>query len=300
MNKRPRTDGVSHGLSMRAAVYHSFGGPISVESVPRPKVPDGGVVLEVKATGVCRSDWHGWKGHDSDIADHGLPFIPGHELSGVVSEVGAGVANFEVGDRVAVPFILSCGQCRECARLRPTICEAQEQPGFTMRGSFAEFVALPRADRNLTKLPDSVGFVAAAALGCRFTTAYRAVVQQGKLTEGDTVAVFGCGGLGLSCVMLAVAHGASIIVAVDTNPAARAKAVALGAHHAVDATIGSDDVRARVLELTEGVGADLTFQGDVRGCGVGHAARWTHGPGWPTARRQRARRSNGACSGARN
>ena len=224
-NKRPRTGEPS---TMRAAVYHSFGGPIAVENVPRPKAPNGGVVLEVKATGVCRSDWHGWKGHDSDIVDHGLPFVPGHELSGIVSEVGTGVTNFAIGDRVAVPFILSCGHCRECARSRPTICESQQQPGFTIFGSFAEYVALPRADLNIAPLPAAVGFVAAAALGCRFTTAYRAVVQQGKLDASDAVAVFGCGGLGLSCVMLAAAHGAHTIIAVDTNPAARDKALSLG------------------------------------------------------------------------
>lgn len=242
---------------MRAALYHAFSGPIAIESVPRPVAPEGGVVLAVKATGVCRSDWHGWKGHDSDIVDHGLPFVPGHELSGVVSEVGAGVTKFSVGDRVAVPFILSCGGCRECARDRPTICEAQEQPGFTMHGSFAEYVALPRAERNLARLPDSVSFVAAAALGCRFTTAYRAVLQQGRLAQGEDVAIFGCGGLGLSCVMLAAAHGARAIVAVDTNPAARTKALSLGATHAVDAALGSEHVRASVLELTGGVGATL-------------------------------------------
>ena len=89
------------------------------------------MLIEVKATGVCRSDWHGWKGHDSDIADHGLPFVPGHELSGIVVQLGEGVSGFAVGDRVAVPFILSCGGCRECARGRPTICEDQEQPGFS-------------------------------------------------------------------------------------------------------------------------------------------------------------------------
>ena len=195
--------------TMRAAVYSAFGGPITVQELPKPEAPPGGVLIEVKATGVCRSDWHGWKGHDSDIADHGLPFVPGHELSGIVAQLGEGVSGFAVGDRVAVPFILSCGGCRECARGRPTICEDQEQPGFTRFGSFAEFVALPRADRNLARLPAEVSFEAAAALGCRGTTAYRAVVQQGRLGEGESVAVFGCGGLGLSCVMMAKAHGAA-------------------------------------------------------------------------------------------
>ena len=194
-------------LSLSLSLYSPT--PNQVQELPKPEAPPGGVLIEVKATGVCRSDWHGWKGHDSDIADHGLPFVPGHELSGIVVQLGEGVSGFAVGDRVAVPFILSCGGCRECARGRPTICEDQEQPGFTRFGSFAEFVSLPRADRNLAHLPAEVSFEAAAALGCRGTTAYRAVVQQGRLGEGESVAVFGCGGLGLSCVMMAKAHGAA-------------------------------------------------------------------------------------------
>ena len=244
-------------MTMRAAVYHDFGGPIRVEQRPRPTAPKGGVVLRVCATGVCRSDWHGWKGHDPDITS--LPFTPGHELSGIVAEIGEGVQRFGVGDRVAVPFILSCGLCYECEHDRPTICAAQAQPGFTMPGSFAEYVALPRADRNLSPLPPSVSFAEAAALGCRTTTAYRAVVQRGKLVAGETVVVFGCGGLGLSCVLVAVAVGASVI-AVDTSAAARAKAEQLGASATVDASIGSDHTRRSVQALTpDGVGADVAL-----------------------------------------
>lgn len=242
---------------MKAAVYRSFGGPINIEDVPMPKAAPGGVVVEVKATGVCRSDWHGWKGHDSDIHDHGLPFVPGHELSGVIAEVGVGVTRFAVGDRVAVPFILSCGACVQCDRARPTVCEKQQQPGFTMFGSFAQFVALPRADRNLSLLPDAVSFVAAAALGCRTTTAYRAVLQQGRLQAGETCAVFGAGGVGLSCVMIAAAHGAKV-VAVDVSAAARAKARALGAAAAVDGSLPLDDVRRQVREFCGGSGADVS------------------------------------------
>ena len=239
---------------MRAALYHEFGGPIAVATLPRPTAPAGGVVVKVEATGVCRSDWHGWKGHDSDIVDHGLPFVPGHELSGTIAEVGEGVTKFRVGDRVAVPFILSCGTCRECARGRATVCEAQAQPGFTMHGSFAEFVALPRAERNLCHLPAQVTFTEAAALGCRSTTAYRAVIQRGRLEPGETLAVFGCGGLGLSAVLCAVAVGARVI-AVDVNAPARAKAEALGAVASIDATLGAELVRQVVLELTDGIGA---------------------------------------------
>lgn len=248
---------------MQAAVYRSFGGPIQVETIPRPRAPADGVVIQVKATGVCRSDWHGWKGHDSDIADHGLPFVPGHEVSGIVVEVGPNVRKISIGDRVAVPFILSCGCCRECdpaGRNRPTICERQEQPGFTMMGSFAEYLALPRADRNLSVIPKHVSFVEAAALGCRFTTAYRAVVQQGNISAQKTVAVFGVGGLGLSCVMIAAASKKSElrIIAIDVNDKALQKAKDVGATDIVNAK-KTTDVRKRILELTNGMGADLTI-----------------------------------------
>ena len=243
--------------TMLAAQYTEFGGPITVREVPRPAVSAGGVVVEVKATGVCRSDWHGWRGHDSDIRDHGLPFTPGHELSGVVVEVGAGVTRFRPGDRVAVPFILSCGACRECARGKPTVCERQEQPGFTRRGSFAQFVFLPRADRNLCHLPAAVSHVQAAALGCRTTTAFRAVVQQGRVRSGETVAVFGCGGVGLSAVMIAAGEGARVI-AVDISEANLEKARRLGARATVDAARGAEHVRDEIRRLTGGVGADLT------------------------------------------
>ena len=255
---------ISQPTTMQAAVYRSFGGPIQVETIPRPKAPADGVVIKVKATGVCRSDWHGWKGHDSDIEDHGLPFVPGHEVSGIVVEVGSDVCKFSVGDRVAVPFILSCGCCRECdpaGRNRPTICERQQQPGFTMMGSFAEYLALPRADRNLSVIPKGVSFVEAAALGCRFTTAYRAMVQQGNISAQQTVAVFGCGGLGLSCVMIAAASKTSRslrIIAIDVNDEALHKARDVGATDVVNAKTTAD-VRKRILELTNGMGADLTI-----------------------------------------
>jgi len=248
-------------MTMKAAVYRSFGGPIRVENVPFPQTPPSdGVVIQVMATGVCRSDWHGWKGHDDDVKAHGLPFVPGHEVSGVVVKVGENVRLFKPGDRVAVPFILSCGCCHSCFDKRPTVCVDQKQPGFTMWGSFAEYVALPRADRNLRKIPPSVSFVQAAALGCRFTTAYRAVLQQGRLQPQETVCVFGCGGLGLSCIMIAVTRGASNIIAVDVSEEALLKARELGATCTINAKDDDDEtVRNRVLEATNGQGADLTL-----------------------------------------
>jgi len=246
---------------MRAAVYRAFSGPITIESLPRPTAPADGVVIQVLATGVCRSDWHGWKGHDSDIEDHGMPFVPGHEVSGIIIEAGERVTKFKMGDHVAVPFILSCGKCCMCSRHnRPTICERQEQPGFTMMGSYAEYLALPRADRNLSIIPKGVSFVEAAALGCRFTTAYRAVIQQGGLnnsTSETTVAVFGCGGLGLSCIMIAAAHGAKQIIAIDVSDEALKKAKEVGANNTINAR--KENVQTRVKDMTNGMGADLTI-----------------------------------------
>ena len=249
---------------MKAAVYRSFGGPIRVENVPIPPPPErDGVVIQVKATGVCRSDWHGWKGHDGDVVEHGLPFVPGHEVSGVVVMVGSSVKSLQVGDRVAIPFILSCGSCRACHRHKPTVCHHQQQPGFTQWGSFAEFLSLPRADRNLCKITSPhVTFVQAAALGCRFTTAYRAVLQQGRLQPKQSVAVFGCGGLGLSCVMMAVAGDASTIIAVDVSSAALEKARELGATHTLRVGREEDNksVQKRLLSLTDGEeGVDVSL-----------------------------------------
>ena len=248
-----------------------------MKSVPKPKLTnDSSVIIQVMATGVCRSDWHGWKGHDDDIKQHGLPFIPGHEVSGVVVQAGNSVEKIRVGDRVAIPFILSCGCCAECRLDKPTVCLKQSQPGFTMYGSFAEFVEISRADRNLRVLPRGVSFVEAAALGCRFTTAYRAVVQQGlgllsrksvmTTAPKRVVCIFGCGGLGLSCIMIAKAFqeegNIQSIIAVDVSSKALDKALELGADHIVNVSslgMRDDAVRERVLELTNGLGAEVTI-----------------------------------------
>ncbi len=225
-----------------------------MREVPDPVAPDSGVVVEVVATGLCRSDWHAWAGHD-DIA---FPHVPGHELAGVVREVGRDVERWHVGDRVTVPFVCGCGRCEWCRSGQAQVCPDQEQPGFTHWGSFAERVALHAADTNLVALPDWLGFSAAAALGCRFATAHRALAARARVVEGEWVTVVGAGGVGLSCVMIARALGARVI-AVDRNPEALSAAAALGAEHTLlaDGTDGIDaagvvDVPAAVADLTGG------------------------------------------------
>ena len=154
-------------------------------------------------------------GHDPDIV---LPHVPGHEFAGIIRELGKGVRNWKVGDRVTVPFVCACGTCTTCQTGNQQICDDQFQPGFTHWGSFAQYVAVHRAETNLVKLPDSVSFEAAASLGCRFATSFRAVVAQGKVSGGQLVAVHGCGGVGLSAIMIAAAQGA-VVIAVDIDAA---------------------------------------------------------------------------------
>lgn len=244
---------------MRAVVITEFGVKPLVQDVAEPKPSRDGVVVRVEATGVCRSDWHAWRGHDPSVA---LPHVAGHELAGRIVEVGPEVRGWRPGERVTVPFVCACGACPQCASGNQQVCDRQFQPGSTHWGSFAEFVALDHAEANLVRLPESIDSAAAAALGCRFGTAYRAVLRQGEVRAGQWVAVHGCGGAGISAVLLAVAAGARV-VAVDLSRSALALASSLGAEVVIDAS--EADVAAAVREVTGG-GAHVSLD-----C-VGHPA----------------------------
>jgi alcohol dehydrogenase len=249
-------------------VFEEFGGPAWVREVDDPQPPPGGAVVRAEATGLCRSDWHGWMGHDAGIA---LPHVPGHEFAGEVVAVGAGVERWRGGERVTAPFVCACGRCAACARGDQQVCEEQEQPGFTHWGSFAEFVVVHRADVNLVLLPDAMPYATAAALGCRFATAYRAVIAQGGVRSGEWVAVHGCGGVGLSAVMIAAAGGARV-VAVDPAPRARELARAFGAAICLAPQETAEGTAAAVREATGG-GAHVSL--DALGSAVTCAASVT-------------------------
>ena len=230
---------------MRAIRFDAFGEAPYLTRLPAPEPPAGGAVIRVEATGLCRSDWHGWQGHDPDIAV--LPHIPGHEFAGTVAAVGEGVRRVRVGDPVVVPFVCGCGACAWCRSGNAQVCPNQWQPGFSGPGSFAELVAIPNADFNVVELPAGIASDVAASLGCRFATAYRAIVDVAGIRPGDTVAVFGCGGVGLAAIMIAASRGARV-VGVDVHGEALALARAAGAAATIDATSGdaADSVRAVV------------------------------------------------------
>ena len=192
-----------------------------------------------------------------------------------------------------MPFCLGCGTCPPCRAGETQLCDDDYQPGFTGWGSFAQYVALPHAALNLVRLPEDLGFVAAAALGCRFMTAYAAVAVHGRPGAGDWVAVHGCGGVGLSAVMIGVALGARV-AAVDVEPAKLALARELGAEVALDARDGDGDVAAAVREATGG-GAHVSHRRarqrrDLHGLGPLAAQARPARAGRPAARRRAQRR----------
>lgn len=232
---------------MKAIVFEEFQGPLYLRNVPDPSPGKCGVVINVSATGLCRSDWHGWMGHDSAIL---LPHVPGHELSGTIEALGSDVKKFSIGDRITVPFVCGCGSCEQCSSGNHQVCDNQSQPGFTHWGSFAEFVRIDQADTNLVPLPPEISDVTAATLGCRFITAFRAIVEQGKVLENQFVAVHGCGGVGLSAIMIARALGAHVI-AVDINDATLNLAHELGAFAMINTSVRTDVV-SEIKELTKG------------------------------------------------
>lgn len=250
---------------MKAAVFEAFRQPLALRDVPDPACPPDGVIVEVKACGVCRSDHHSWSGADP-VA---LPHIPGHEFSGIVLEVGALCRGFKPGDRVTAPFILGCGHCPDCTSGQPTICNDQITLGFAVWGAFAERIPIPRADFNLVRLPEAMGFEIAAAMGCRVTTAFQALVVRGAVKPGEWVAVHGCGGVGLAAIMIARAIGGRV-VAIDIRDEALAAARKAGAEAVVNAD--DRDVCGAVRDLTGGgahvsldaLGIAATFGNSIR------------------------------------
>lgn len=236
---------------MRAAVIREFNQDLSIETVPDPSCPKNGVVLQVAACGVCRSDYHGWVGGHPKV-NHGS--ILGHEYCGTVVEVGPH-AKHKIGDRLIAPFILGCGDCPACQTGASNTCESAIVPGFGTPGAYAEFVAVP-FDHNLVHLPKTMSPALAAGLGCRVTTAWHALTDRVNVRAGEWVAIHGTGGIGLSALLLAKMLGAQVVV-VDVVDEKLIHARQLGADAAVNATM--QDVAANIREITGG-GAHVSIE----------------------------------------
>ena len=236
---------------MRAAVLREYNADLSLEQVPDPECPKDGVVLQVEACGVCRSDWHGWTGEHPRVKPGQ---IPGHEYCGTVVEAGP-LASYRVGDKLVAPFILACGTCPSCQSGHQNTCPNQRLPGFIEPGAFAEYVAVP-FDHNLAPLPEILSPTVAAGLGCRVTTSWHALTGRADLKGGEWLAVHGTGGIGLSAMLLGKALGAYVVV-VDVVQEKLDHALSLGADAAVNARDG--DVAAKIKEITKG-GAHVSVE----------------------------------------
>ncbi|MFW5919334.1 MAG: zinc-dependent alcohol dehydrogenase family protein [archaeon] len=245
---------------MRAVVFAGEREPMQVETIDRPDPGPDEILVETDACGVCRSDWHAWRGDWEWIGMVPTPgLVFGHEPAGTVVEVGEDVERIDVGDRVTNPFNLGDGICPHCRAGHGNRCERSIPMGFlsTQKGAFAEYYTVRNADFNAIPLPDDVDPVDVAGLGCRFATAFHGLVHRVDVTPGDWVAVHGCGGVGLSAIHVADAIGANVI-AIDLQDDALERAESLGADRTVDASAVQDVPQAVKKHTERSRGADVS------------------------------------------
>jgi 6-hydroxycyclohex-1-ene-1-carbonyl-CoA dehydrogenase len=238
---------------MRAAVYPGNGKPLAIVDVSAPVPKPGEIVMRVAACGLCHTDLH--------YLDHGVPtfktppLILGHEAAGTVFTLGEDVAGVKVGDRVLAPSVWACGRCRYCRAGRENLCSDLVMPGNHTDGAFAEYLAVPA--KELVPLPASIPLEQACVIADAVSTPYHAVTRRGRVTAGDTVAVVGCGGVGLNVVQCAAVAGATVI-AVDLNDARLELAKRLGARFVINPKT-NERVDKAVRGLTDG-GVDVAFE----------------------------------------
>jgi len=238
---------------MKAAVFHGTDIGLKFEDIPIPKIGPGEILVKVAACGVCHTDLH--------YIEHGVPthkkppLVLGHEASGVVEEVGADVTRLAKGQRVLIPAVLTCGECTFCRMGRENICSAMTMLGNHINGAYAEYVGVPAKD--VLALPDSIPLEQAAIIADAISTPYHAVKNRAQVRPGDTVVIFGCGGVGINAVQLATACGAYVI-AVDINDRKLEWASQFGAVKTINAS-KVDRVSKEVKKLTGG-GADIAME----------------------------------------
>lgn len=239
--------------TMKAARFYQAGEPLRIQEIPVPQPGPGQVLIKVEAVGVCGSDVH--------IAIEGVtptsfaPITLGHEPSGVVEKLGPGVEGFAPGDRVSVCPFLVCGHCINCRAGRQQVCLSRRCIGIQAQGALAEYLCVPA--KNLTPLPDNVPFEQGAIITDAVATPFHALTAVGKLTIGETVAIFGCGGLGIHGVQLARLMGASQVIAVDVRDSVLERAKEVGADLTINAA--RNNAAQAILDATSG-GVDLAVE----------------------------------------
>jgi len=248
---------------MKAAIFYQPHSPVSIEELEIETLQEGEVLLDIIAAGVCHSDYHLIDGHRKPRA---TPWVMGHEGAGVVREVGPGVAGIAPGDKIVLSIDAMCGHCRNCTSGNPVLCETypylpvtrmtrQGQPVYHVRPTFIEqTIALADA---CVKVPDDTPLDKACLIGCAVITGIGAVINRAKVEVGATMAVFGCGGVGLNVIQGGVLASASKIIAVDKVPYKLELAEQFGATHFVNAD--TEDPVQRIKEITGG-GADYAFE----------------------------------------
>ena len=238
---------------MKAAVFHGSGQPLRIEEIPTPAPGLGQVVVKTAACGVCHTDLH--------YIDHGVPtfkqppLVLGHEASGVVAQVGSGVKDFKVGDRVLLPAVLTCGVCEFCRTGRENICQTMTMFGNNVDGAYAEFVVTPAKD--IFHLPKEIPLEEGAIIADAISTPYHAVRNRAEVKAGDTVVVFGCGGVGINIVQVAAAVG-GVVIAVDVSEKKLEWARKFGATYTINAG-KVEKIGKEIKKLTDG-GADVALE----------------------------------------
>ena len=236
---------------MKAVRMVAVGQPLELQDIPVPAIGVRDILVQVRAAGICHSDAHYRAGRS---AVRPLPLTLGHEVAGVVAQAGAQVTNVEVGDRVCLHYNLTCGDCYYCSTGNEQFCSQVVMLGHFANGGFAEYIAVPA--RNAVPLPAEIPFEQGATLMCASATSFHAL-RKGRLKGGETVAVVGVGGLGMSAVQLARAFGALDVFAVDLN----AEKLALAAQYgAIPVRAGQVDPVAEIRRLTKGRGVDVALE----------------------------------------
>jgi len=240
--------------TMKAQRFYKVNEPLKLELLPIPQIRQDEALIDVKATGICGSDIH--------IMYHGvtptafLPITLGHEPSGIIAEVGENVKGWKVGDRVSVSCVVTCGKCFNCLIGRESICINRKLLGIHLNGGLAEYMAAP--SKNLIKLPDVVPFDQGGIVTDAVATPYHAITARGRLQPGETVAVIGCGGLGIHAVQLCRIAGASRIIAIDIDDEILVRSRKVGSTDIINAKGG--DVPGKIKGITEGLGVDLALE----------------------------------------